>query len=310
MSIGMEAFAERARGELLGDRRAGPQAHRRDARRPDAAGAADRAARPRRPVEPGDRRAALPQPAHRGVAPPQGVHQARDPLPEAPPGRAAGTRRAPDLGLNENPARGRISRRHGRGGGGPRPGPPPGLPEPPVHRRPGRRAGLAPGRPGSEPVDHRPTRRPLSPHPLRLQLNEKKKSRPARDRWNASERWAAHRHTEPQREGQPATLTLTAPHADRTRRTRPQPLPLVEALRHQRHPHPACAGTPPNPHDFAPTACRVGLQVGPGDRPTCDERAAPAELRRNATGKRKPRQGRGFSWCRVAHAGFEPVLPP
>ena len=45
-----------------------------------AAGAPDRPAGPRRALEPGDRGAALPQPAHRGVAPAQGVRQARDPL--------------------------------------------------------------------------------------------------------------------------------------------------------------------------------------------------------------------------------------
>ena len=61
---------------------------RRDARRSDRAGAADRAAGPRRPVEPGDRRAALPQPADRRVAPAQGVHQARHPFP---PGAGEGT---------------------------------------------------------------------------------------------------------------------------------------------------------------------------------------------------------------------------
>ena len=72
--IGMEAFAERARRELLATGETGAQAHRRDARRPDPAGAADRTTRSRRAVEPGDRRAALPQPAHRRMAPAQGVH--------------------------------------------------------------------------------------------------------------------------------------------------------------------------------------------------------------------------------------------
>ena len=87
--MGAEGFAERARGELLatGEHRA--QAPGRDPRRADDAGAADRAARPRRAVEPGDRLAALPQPAHSGVAPAQGVHQARDPLPPGAGERAA-----------------------------------------------------------------------------------------------------------------------------------------------------------------------------------------------------------------------------
>jgi hypothetical protein len=61
--------------------RARPPAKRRDERRPDAARATDRRAGPRRPHEPGDRRAALPQPAHRGMAPTQGLRQARHPLP-------------------------------------------------------------------------------------------------------------------------------------------------------------------------------------------------------------------------------------
>ncbi len=56
-------------------------ADRRDARRSNRTGAADRAARPRRPVESRDRRAALPEPAHRRVAPAQRVQQAWDPVP-------------------------------------------------------------------------------------------------------------------------------------------------------------------------------------------------------------------------------------
>ena len=51
-----------------GDGRDGPQAQPRDARRADVAGGTDRPARARRPLEPGDRRAALPQPAHRRMA--------------------------------------------------------------------------------------------------------------------------------------------------------------------------------------------------------------------------------------------------
>ena len=80
-SMGMEAFAERAGRELLGDGRDRPQADRRDTRRSDPAGAADRRAGPRWSLEPRDRRAALPQPAHRGVAPAPRVRQARDSIP-------------------------------------------------------------------------------------------------------------------------------------------------------------------------------------------------------------------------------------
>ena len=83
---GMEAFAERARTRARRDRREGPQAQRRDARRADSAGEADRAARTRRPVEPGDRRAALHQRAHRRMAPAQGLRQARHQLSQAASG--------------------------------------------------------------------------------------------------------------------------------------------------------------------------------------------------------------------------------
>ena len=88
-AIGMEAFAERARRELLatGGRCAGAACETRDEL--TAAGGADRPARARRAVEPGDRRAAVPQPAHRRVAPEQGVHQARDQLAHGPARRAA-----------------------------------------------------------------------------------------------------------------------------------------------------------------------------------------------------------------------------
>ena len=84
-------------GRAAGHGREGAQADRHDARRAHPAGAADRAARPRRAVEPGDRRAALPEPAHRGVAPAQGVRQARHPLaPGALP-------RVAELGLRAGP---------------------------------------------------------------------------------------------------------------------------------------------------------------------------------------------------------------
>ena len=72
-----------------GHRREGPQAPRRHARRADAAGGAHRAAGARRADEPGDRRRALPQPAHRRVAPEEGVHQARHQLAPRAARRAA-----------------------------------------------------------------------------------------------------------------------------------------------------------------------------------------------------------------------------
>ena len=99
-SMGMEAFAERAERELLAT---GEKVRKRTVETRDeltAAGAADRAARPRRALEPRDRRAALPQPAHRGVAPAQGVRQARDPLAPRAGRRAAQLRLRADPGLS------------------------------------------------------------------------------------------------------------------------------------------------------------------------------------------------------------------
>ena len=69
-------------------RRAGAGAERRSARRAHPAGAAHRGTGARRAVQPGDRRAALPEPAHRGVAPPQGLRQAPHPLPPGAPPRS------------------------------------------------------------------------------------------------------------------------------------------------------------------------------------------------------------------------------
>ncbi len=60
-----------------GHRRDRPQTHRRNARRAHRPGDADRAARPRRTLEPGDRHPAVHQSAHRQVPPAQGLHQAR-----------------------------------------------------------------------------------------------------------------------------------------------------------------------------------------------------------------------------------------
>ena len=90
--IGMEAFAERARGELVaaGGRLRTPAVEARE--RAHSAGGADRPARPRRSHEPADRRPVVPQSAHRRVAPAQGVRQARDQLARRPSRRAAKTR--------------------------------------------------------------------------------------------------------------------------------------------------------------------------------------------------------------------------
>ena len=88
-AIGMEAFAERARKELVATGEKARKRTVRDARRSDRAGAADRPYGPRPAVESGDRCAALPQPAHRGVASAECVHQARHPLPSGAGKRAA-----------------------------------------------------------------------------------------------------------------------------------------------------------------------------------------------------------------------------
>ena len=81
----------RARAPRAGrDGRQGAQADDRDARRPDGAGGADRPPRPRRALtnpEIGAR--AVPQPAHRRVAPEEGVHEARHQLAHGAARRAA-----------------------------------------------------------------------------------------------------------------------------------------------------------------------------------------------------------------------------
>ena len=89
VALGMEAFAERARRELLGHRGESSQAHHRDPGRTDRPGARDRPPRARRPDQPGDRRAAVPEPAHRRMAPQEGLHQARDQLADEPARGAA-----------------------------------------------------------------------------------------------------------------------------------------------------------------------------------------------------------------------------
>ncbi len=80
-TIGMEAFAERARKELLAT---GEKVRKRTVETRDDLTAQERQiARPgaRGLVESGDRCAALPQPADRRVASAQRVHQARHPFP-------------------------------------------------------------------------------------------------------------------------------------------------------------------------------------------------------------------------------------
>ena len=81
-TMGMDAFAERARVELVAT---GERVRKRADETRDQLTAqerADRSARARRSLQPGDRRATVPQPAHRRMAPAQGVLQARDQLAE------------------------------------------------------------------------------------------------------------------------------------------------------------------------------------------------------------------------------------
>ena len=101
-TMGAEGFADRARRELLAT---GETVRKRtdDTRgRPHAAGGADRASGVRPAHQPRDRRAALPQPAHRRVPPAQGLPEARHQLaPRArrtrwpPPGRSSSPPDAP-----------------------------------------------------------------------------------------------------------------------------------------------------------------------------------------------------------------------
>ena len=85
--FGAEAFAERARRELLATGETARRRTERDARRPHPPGGADRSTRRRRADEPGDRRPAVHQPAHRRVPPAQGVPEARHQLPQGAPKR-------------------------------------------------------------------------------------------------------------------------------------------------------------------------------------------------------------------------------
>ena len=89
ISFGADAFAERTRRELLAT---GEKVRKRsDETRGQLTAQEEQIARlaARRADESGDRRAALPQPAHGRVAPAQGVHEARRRLPHAAARQAA-----------------------------------------------------------------------------------------------------------------------------------------------------------------------------------------------------------------------------
>ena len=77
-----------------GHRRDSAQAHGRDTRRADPAGGAGSAPGCRRADEPGDRCPAVPQSAHGGVAPGEGVRKARGQLPQGAPRGAVRRRRS------------------------------------------------------------------------------------------------------------------------------------------------------------------------------------------------------------------------
>ena len=109
-SIGMEAFAERARRELIATGEKARKRSVRDARPAHPAGGADRPAGPRRPVEPGDRRPAVPVRAHGRMAPAQDIHQARHRLPPRTERRAGAAWAGRPAGLAE----GLSGRRPGR----------------------------------------------------------------------------------------------------------------------------------------------------------------------------------------------------
>ena len=88
--MGADAFAERARRELLATGETVRRITAGHARRPDAPGGPGRAAGPRRAHQPGDRRPAVHQPAHGRVPPAQGVPQARRQHPQGASRRARG----------------------------------------------------------------------------------------------------------------------------------------------------------------------------------------------------------------------------
>ena len=85
-AMGAEAFAERARVELLATGERARQRTAETAERAHAAGGADRPAGQPGREQPGHRRAAVPQPLHRRLPPAQGVPEDRRDLPH--PARA------------------------------------------------------------------------------------------------------------------------------------------------------------------------------------------------------------------------------
>ena len=97
--MGIEAFAERARRELLatGETVRKRRVETRDELTPQE----EQIARLARDGthERGDRRPAIPQPSHRRVAPEEGVHQARDQLAQGPPRRSAEPRPRSSSGI-------------------------------------------------------------------------------------------------------------------------------------------------------------------------------------------------------------------
>ena len=109
-AIGMEAFAERARRELIATGETVRKRSVETRHHAHRAGGAHRPAGPGRPDQPGDRRPAVPVRAHGRMAPAQGIHQARHRLPPRA-ARRAGAARA---GRPADLAGGLSGRRSGR----------------------------------------------------------------------------------------------------------------------------------------------------------------------------------------------------
>ena len=98
-AMGMAAFAERARRELVATGETGAQAYGQSPEHADRAGGPHRPAGPRRPDQPGDRRPALPVRPHDRIAPAQDIRQARHRLPPRPARRAGAARPRQPAGL-------------------------------------------------------------------------------------------------------------------------------------------------------------------------------------------------------------------
>ena len=110
VTIGMEAFAERARRELVATGESVRKRGTGELRHADRAGGAHRPAGSRRPDQSGDRRPAVPVRAHGRMAPAQDLHQARHRLPPRTARRAGTARTGRPAGL----AAGLSDRRSGR----------------------------------------------------------------------------------------------------------------------------------------------------------------------------------------------------